>query len=144
MANEDHFRKLENLMNGAPIVKLVNATAHISQGRAEVVLPIRKELFHAADALHGAMYFLILDNAAFFAANSLVEDVLVLTMSFNIHFFRPVSEGVIRGSGAVVNNTGKHFFVESILYNSANQEIARGSGIFVKSQIKLTPNIGYQ
>ncbi len=132
------------MMKSAPIVKLVGADSQISQGRAEIVLPIRNELYHAASALHGAMYFLALDNAAFFAANSLVDDVLVLTMSFNINFFRPVAEGVIRGTGSVVNNTGKHFFVESVLYNSHDQEIARGTGIFVKSQIKLTPNIGYK
>jgi uncharacterized protein (TIGR00369 family) len=144
MLNEDHYRKLENMMKSAPIVKLVGAQAHINQGHAQIVLPIRTELFHAASALHGAMYFLTLDNAAFFAANSLVDDVLVLTMTFNINFFRPVTGGVIRGTGTVVNNTGKHFFVESVLYNSEDQEIARGTGIFVKSQIKLTANIGYQ
>jgi len=68
-------------------------------------LPVKYELFHAAGALHGAMYFLALDNAAFFAVNSLVEDVFVLTVSFNIYLLRPVDQGVIKPSVKVVNST---------------------------------------
>ncbi len=90
MMENEHYRKLENMMHSAPIVKLVGARVEISRGQADIILPVNRELFHAAGALHGAMYFLALDNAAFFAVNSLVEDVFVLTVSFNIYLLRPV------------------------------------------------------
>ena len=39
---------------------------------------------HAAGAVHGSYYFKVLDDACYFAANSLVSDVFVLTVSFVI------------------------------------------------------------
>jgi uncharacterized protein (TIGR00369 family) len=144
MSNEDHYRKLENLMHSAPIVQLTGARVSIGHARSEITVPVEYKLLHAAGALHGCIYFLALDNAAFFAANSLVEDVFVLTVTFNIYLTRPVSSGSVKAVGSVVNKTKSQFIGESILYDSENNEIARGSGIFVKSKIKLTPEIGYK
>jgi len=144
MLKDEHYRKLENMMHSAPIVKLAGARIEISQGQAEITLPVNRELFHAAGALHGAMYFLALDNAAFFAVNSLVEDVFVLTVSFNIYLLRPVDQGVIKATGKVVNSTRTQYLAESVLYDAENREIARGSGVFVKGKVKLTPEIGYK
>jgi uncharacterized protein (TIGR00369 family) len=140
----EHYRKLENMMHSAPLVKLAGARAEISHGQAEITLPVNQELFHAAGALHGAMYFLALDNAAFFAVNSLVEDVFVLTISFNIYLLRPVDQGVIKAIGKVVNSTSTQYLAESVLYDAENREIARGSGFFVKGRVKLTLDIGYK
>jgi uncharacterized protein (TIGR00369 family) len=144
MLKNEHYQKLENLMHSAPIVKLVGARAEISQGQAEITLPVNQILYHAAGALHGAMYFLALDNAAFFAVNSLVEDVFVLTVSFNIYLLRPVDQGIIKAIGKVVNSTRTQYLAESVLYDAENREIARGNGVFVKSKVKLTPEIGYK
>lgn len=143
MKNDEHYRKLENMMHAAPIVKLVGAKAVIGEGRAEITLPVKRELFHAAEALHGSMYFLAMDNAAFFAVNSLVEDVFVLTSTFNSFFLRPVSRGIMRAVGRVVSASANQFVAESVLYDGENREIARGSGVFVRSRIALTPEIGY-
>ncbi|MEE9911334.1 MAG: PaaI family thioesterase [Deltaproteobacteria bacterium] len=141
---EDHYRKLENMMHEAPIVKLTGAKIRISEGRSEITLPVKQDLFHAAGALHGSMYFLALDNAAWFAVNSLVTDVFVLTVSFNVHLIRPVDKGIIRAEGRVTNATRTQFFAESVLYDEDTREIARGSGVFVRGKAKLTPEIGYQ
>lgn len=143
MKNE-HYRKLENMMHSAPIVKLAGARAQISHGQAEITLPVDQKLYHAAGALHGAMYFLALDNAAFFAVNSLVEDVFVLTVSFNVYLLRPVDRGVVKAVGKVVNSTKTQYLAESVLYDGDNREIARGSGVFVRGKVKLTPEIGYK
>ena len=143
MIKDDHYRKLENMMHQAPIVKLAGARITISQGRSEITLPVRQDFFHAAGALHGSMYFLALDNAAWFAVNSLVPDVFVLTVSFNIYLIRPVNKGIVRAEGWVTNSTKTQFFADAILYDDENKEIARGSGTFVRSKIKLSPEIGY-
>lgn len=142
--NEDHYRKLENMMHGAPIVKLTGARIVIGKGEAEITLPVNGKLFHAAGALHGSMYFLALDNAAWFAVNSLVPDVFVLTVSFNVYLIRPVDKGIVRAKGLVTNLTRTQFFAEAILYDEDNREIARGSGTFVRGKTKLTPEIGYK
>ena len=144
MTDSGHYLKLENMMHSAPFVSLTGARVKIKKGEAQITLPVRKELFHAAGALHGALYFLALDNAAFFAANSLVDDVFVLTTSFTTYITRPVSDGVVRSIGKVVNQNRTQFVCESILYNSNEKEIARATGIFVRSKIPLSEQIGYQ
>ncbi len=47
-----------------------------------------------------SVYFKALDDAAFFAANSVVEDVFVLTTNFNIQLLRTVTEGTLIATGS--------------------------------------------
>ena len=143
MATDEHFRKLENMMHSAPFVKLTGAKVVVTKGEAQITLPVREDFFHAAGAMHGALYFLALDNAAFFAVNSLVEDVFVLTISFTSYITRPVSEGTVEAVGKVVYQNRTQFIAESVLCDSKNREIARASGIFVRSKILLSNKIGY-
>lgn len=144
MAKHDHFIKLENMMHSAPFVKLTGARVDVEKGQAKITLPIRKDFHHAAGAMHGALYFLALDNAAFFAANSLVMDVFVLTTSFTIYITRPVSEGTVTAFGQVVSPRRTQIIGESVLYNDQEKEIARASGIFVRSKTPLSEEIGYK
>ncbi len=144
MTENEHYRKLENMMHTSPFVSSTGARVKIEKGEAHITLPVKKELFHAAGAMHGALYFLALDNASFFAANSLVEDVFVLTTSFTTYITRPVSEGVVKSIGRVVNQNRSQFICESVLFNSNDKEIARATGIFVRSKTPLSEEIGYK
>lgn len=49
--------------------------------------------YRSVHTVHGPVYFRALDDAGFFAVNSLVEDVFVLTASFNVNLFRPMKSG---------------------------------------------------
>jgi acyl-coenzyme A thioesterase PaaI-like protein len=75
--------------------------------------------------------------AAFFAANSLVRDVFVLTKSFTVHFIRPVTQGIMQSVGQVIEQDGRQISAEAVLYDASNREIGKGSGIFVHSSIPL-------
>jgi len=144
MTLNKHYQKLENMMHTSPFVSFAGARVHVYKGEAHITLPVRKELHHAAGAMHGALYFLALDNAAFFAANSLVEDVFVLTTSFTTYITRPVSEGIVTSVGKVVNRNRTQFICESVLCDEKEVEIARATGIFVRSKIPLSDKIGYR
>jgi len=144
MTNIEHYKKLENMMHTSPFAQMVGVKVSIKKGEAEITLSVRKDLHHAAGAMHGALYFLSLDNAAFFAVNSLVEDVFVLTTSFTTYITRPVSEGIVKAIGRVVNQNRSQFIAESIMYDSNDKEIARATGIFVRSKIPLSEEIGYK
>jgi acyl-coenzyme A thioesterase PaaI-like protein len=74
----------------------------------------------------------------------LVEEYFVLTSSFNLYMHAPVAAGVIRSVGKVVRGGGSSFLAESVLFNEQDEEIARGSGMFVKSKIWLAPELGYR
>ena len=86
----------------------------------------------------------LMDDAAFFAANSLVEEVFLLTVSFNIYLLRPIVDGILEAHGRVTHRTGRLFFAESSAVAQDGTVIATGSGTFMRSRILLTPEIGYR
>jgi uncharacterized protein (TIGR00369 family) len=144
MTSEEHCRRLERMYLAAPINEFFKPSIQIGRGTAEIKVSVDRRFFHAANSAHGSLYFKSLDDAAFFAVSSLVEDSFVLTSNFNLYLHAPVSAGVIRSAGTVVRGGGSSFLAESVLYNDQNEEIARGSGMFVKSKIKLVPEMGYR
>ncbi len=143
MEPEDHYRRLERMYASAPINNYFAPAMHVSEGKADVAIKVRPDFFHAAHAVHGVLYFKLLDDAAFFAVNSLVHDVFVLTVSFNIYLTRPVSAGELKASGRVVHRSRRLYLAEAELVNGEGQEVARGSGVFMRSTIALTPELGY-
>jgi uncharacterized protein (TIGR00369 family) len=143
LSPEEHHRRLERMYASAPVNVYFSPSMQVSEGRADVTIKVRPDFFHAAKAVHGLVYFKLLDDAAFFAVSSLVRDVFVLTVSFNIYMTRPVSAGELHASGRVVHRARRLFIAESELMNGEGQEIARGSGVFMRSTIALSPEVGY-
>lgn len=141
--NQEHFRKLERMYTLAPINTYFKPTLLVSEGSAEICISIRPDFFHAASAVHGSVYFKAMDDAAFFACNSLRGDCFMLTASFNIYFLRPVSRGEIRAFGRVIRHSSKLMVADSVLTDSDGLEIGRGNGIFVPSNIPLNMDVGY-
>jgi acyl-coenzyme A thioesterase PaaI-like protein len=85
----------------------------------------------------------MLDDSAFFAANSLEENFFVLTTSFTTYITRPVASGKMKAIAKVVNSNNTQFIVESVVYDSKDREIGRGNGIFVKGKFPLLDAAGY-
>ena len=144
--SDSHYRKLERMYLSAPVNDIVykGITIEISNGKAELSLQIEPKFFHAANAIHGSVYFKMLDDAAFFAVNSTVTDVFVYTVSFNTQLLRPASAGIIRSVGELKFKSTNLFVADSTLFDEKNQLIGRGSGSFMKSKIELAENIGYK
>ena len=144
MANRDeHHRRLERMYLSAPANEYFRPEIRIDEGRAEVRLVVRPDFFHAASAVHGSVYFKLLDDATFFAASSLVDDVFVLTASFNIYFLRPISTGTMTANGTIVSRSSRLLIGEGVLVDSDGREIARGSGTFMPSRVHLDERLGY-
>ena len=115
----------------------------LGEGRARATLDVIEEHFHAAMAVHGSFYFKLLDDAAFFAANSVVEDVFVVTASFNVQLMRPIQRGTMIAEGQVVRAGKTMIFADSILRDADGKELARGTGVFARSQVRLSDIEGY-
>jgi uncharacterized protein (TIGR00369 family) len=131
------------MYHGASINRYFAPRLTVSDGRAVVVLDVRPDFFHAAHAVHGAVYFKALDDAAFFAANSAVSDVFVLTVSFNVVLVRPVTEGTLTATGVLVHKSHNLLVAEAELVNDRDRMVARGSGTFARSKIPLDEKVGY-
>jgi uncharacterized domain 1 len=141
----NHYRRLEKMYLNANINKKVfdSTSASISEGKASIGIQITEKYFHALGAIHGSVYFKLLDDAAFFAVSSIVKDYFVLTTSFNINLIKPVSKGKLTAHGKVRFSSSNLFTAEATLVNEKGQEVAFGIGNFAKSKIALTDKIGY-
>ena len=79
--NDKHFQKLEKMYLNANVNTMIfdTTTCKISDGCAEIGLNISEKYFHGLGAIHGSVYFKLLDDAAFFAANSKSEFFILTT-----------------------------------------------------------------
>lgn len=130
----NHWRRLERIYESAPCNAYYRPTIRIGDGTAEITIPIRPELHHAAGAAHGAVYFKAVDDAGFFAANSTVEDVFLLTVQLNVYLTRPIVDGAITAKGRLVTRTKTLFTAETVLTDSSGEEIGRGTGLYVRGK----------
>jgi uncharacterized protein (TIGR00369 family) len=140
-----HFETLIAMYDAAPINQWFRPRLRIPEkGRADLELPIREDFHHAAQAIHGSVYFKALDDATFFAVQSIVTDFFVLTSSFNLYFLRPVSDGHLLAHGRVVSRSKRLYIAEGVLLDSRGKEVARGTGSFMPSNIRLGAELGYR
>jgi len=144
--NNLHFKKLEQMYRDANINKKLykHTKIKISGGKTVIHLEVTDRYHHALGAMHGSVYFKMLDDAAYFAVSSVVEDVFILTTSFNLHFLRPVRKGNIRTEGRLKFKSKKLFVGEAHLFDEHDNEIAFGTGNFIRSRTELSPEIGYR
>ena len=140
-----HFRSLEALYRSAPVNRLFESELVIgAPGEAEIRFAVDPSAFHAAGAAHGTLYFKMLDDVAFYAANSLISDRFLLTTAFNLHFTRPMRGGTARAIGRWVSGRRRVLIAEARILDSDDEECARGTGTFLRSHIALTSLDGYR
>lgn len=139
-----HWRALEGLYASAPVNALFASELTItSEGHARIAFDVDERCYHAAGAAHGTIYFKMLDDAAFYAANTLVTDKFLLTTSFNLHFSRPVKAGRVIAEGRWISGRRRVLVAESRLLDEEGEEIGRGTGTFQRSRIALSGLPGY-
>lgn len=139
-----HHRALERLYASAPINATFTSRLEITgDGASRIHFDVTPEVYHAAGAAHGTIYFKMLDDAAFYAANTLSTDFFLLTTSFNMNFTKPVRAGRVVAEGRWVSGKRRVFVAESRLVDEEGEEIGRGTGTFMRSRIALSGLPGY-
>jgi uncharacterized protein (TIGR00369 family) len=140
-----HFRRLEGLYRAAPVNALFQSELTIAEaGHSVIDFTIDQASFHAAGAAHGTLYFKMLDDAAFYAANSLISDRFLLTTAFNLHFTKPMRSGTARAEGRWISGRRRVLIAEARIVDSDGEECARGTGTFLRSHIPLSSLTGYR
>ena len=140
-----HLRALERLYASAAINALFPSAIEIpEEGAARIRFTVDPAHFHAAGAAHGTLYFKMLDDAAFYAANSLVTDRFLLTTAFNLHFSRPLRGGQVTAEGRWISGRRRVLAAEARLVAADGEEIGRGTGTFMRSHIPLANLPGYR
>lgn len=139
-----HWRALEGLYASAPINQLFESRLQIvGDGHSRITFEVDPGCFHAAGAAHGTIYFKMLDDAAFYAANTHVTDRFLLTTSFNMHLSKPIKGGRIVAEGRWVSGRRRVLVAESWLTDEEGDECGRGTGTFMRSRIALSSLPGY-
>ena len=139
-----HYRALEALYASAPVNRLFDSQLEIlGEGHARIRFTVDERVHHAAGAAHGTIYFKMLDDAAFYAANTLVTDRFLLTTSFNLHFTRPVRGGEVVAHGRWLSGRRRVLVAEAWLTDAEGEMIGRGTGTFMRSHIALSSLAGY-
>jgi uncharacterized protein (TIGR00369 family) len=140
-----HLRSLEALYDSAPINRLFDSRIELPKaGESRIHFTVAPSAFHAAGAAHGTLYFKMLDDAAFYAANGLVTDRFLLTTAFNLHFTRPMRVGEMIAEGRWISGKRRVFVAEARIVDSDGEECARGTGTFLRSHIILSGLDGYR
>tara|TARA_R110002072_G_scaffold181232_14_gene337351 strand:- start:9798 stop:10250 length:453 start_codon:yes stop_codon:yes gene_type:complete len=141
---DTHYRALERLYGSAPInSKFASSLEILAEGRARISFDVTEASYHAAGAAHGTIYFKMLDDAAFYAANTLATDRFLLTTSFNLHFTKPVRAGRVVAEGRWISGRRRVLVAEARLVDGDGEEIGRGTGTFMRSRIALSSLPGY-
>lgn len=141
---EGHWRALEALYTSAPVNRLFDSRLEVTgEGTARILFEIQERHFHAAGAAHGTIYFKMLDDAAFYAANTLVTDRFLLTTSFNLHFSKPIKGGTVIAEGRWISGRRRVLVAESRLVDAEGEEVGRGTGTFMRSRMALSGLAGY-
>lgn len=139
-----HWRALEGLYASAPINQLFRSRLEITgEGLSRILFDVEPDNFHAAGAAHGTIYFKMLDDAAFYAANTLVTDRFLLTTSFNLLLSKPIRGGRVIAEGRWVSGRRRVLVAESRLVDEEGDEVGRGTGTFMRSRIPLSSLSGY-
>jgi uncharacterized protein (TIGR00369 family) len=139
-----HYRALESLYRSAPINGLFSSDIELREGFARVRFEIDEAAFHAAGAAHGTIYFKMMDDAAFYACNSLVTDRFLLTTAFNLNFMRPLKSGPVIAEGQWASGRRRVFVADARLIDGEGEVAARGTGTFMRSRIPLSSLPGYR
>ena len=140
-----HYRALEALYAAAPVNALFESRLEIvAEGHSRIRFQVDERFHHAAAAAHGTIYFKMLDDAAFYAANSMVSDRFLLTTAFNLHFTKPIRTGEVVAEGRWISGRRRVFVGEARLLLPDGEEAARGTGTFMRSHIALSGLAGYR
>src|SRR3546814_9239188 len=78
----------------------------------------------------------MLDDAAFYAANSLVSDRFLLTTAFNLLFTKPLTKGPVVAEGRWISGKRRVYVADARLIDAEGEEVARGTGTFMRSHIR--------
>jgi uncharacterized protein (TIGR00369 family) len=142
---EAHYRALEALYAAAPINVMYQSRLEIlAEGQSRISFTVEPDHYHAAGAAHGTTYFKMLDDAAFYAANSLVNDFFLLTTAFNLLLTRPLKAGPVVAEGRWINGRRRVLVADAWLTDADGEQVARGTGTFMRSRIPLASLPGYR
>ena len=131
---------------GCPINQSMypSTQASFDPEEASISLQVNPSQFHAMGAAHGSVYFKLIDDASYFAAQAHVTNEYLLTVSMNINFTRPVTGGRIVCRGNVIHKGRRILVAEAEIKDAEGNLLAAGRGTFMPSGKPFSADFGYR
>lgn len=139
----EHFQGLQRLYQAAPINRFYQPQMVVSSGTARIEITAHAAMHHTGGFTHGSVYFKMLDDAAYFAAQTIEEEFFLVTADFRIDLVRPFAQGVIFSQGKVQHAGRKDILASANLYSENGKLLATGTGRFSRSNWLLVNQVGY-
>ena len=134
-----HYEMLEELYISAPVNQALDLEIKVTEGEALIKQKIALEHCHSMGAMHGSYAFKCLDDACYFAANSLESEYFMLTTDDHIRLIRPVTpkSGYVQAIGKVVSRSKRLMICEGVLAESQGRKVARVTVSFMASGMRF-------
>ena len=139
-----HCRRLESMYLSAPCNEYYEPGIRVSEGEAEVVMPLQEKLLDAAGFVHASVLHRAMNDAALFAASSVVPKELMASTDFNIQVNRTIAKGQLIARGRLIGCSDDQCLAEAVVVDGEGVELGRGTGTFVKTEIPLSADLGYE
>ena len=134
----DHFQRLKRMYETAPLHDFYKGIEiFIQDKQSEIQLSTDSRYHHAGNAVHGSVYFKLLDDCCYFACQSVVRDQFLVTTNFNINLLRPIFDEKLIAKGKLDFASANLFTASGELYNEKGKLCATGQGQFVRSKVSL-------
>jgi uncharacterized protein (TIGR00369 family) len=140
-----HFQHLERMYLAAPIHRhtITGVSIDIREAQCQITCPVGEKYHHAAGGMYGAIFFKMLDDAAYFAAASTEREFFLVTAHFELDFYRPFAHGLIKSVGKIDEITNDGIIASASLFNEQGKILASGSGRFVRARTRLCDVAAY-
>ena len=101
---------------------------------AEVTLDVDRRYFHAGESSHGAIYFKLLDDACYFACQSIETQNFLVTTNLNVNLLRPIFKEKIIAKGKVDFISANLFTASAELFNEKGKLCGTAQASFMRSK----------
>ena len=135
---EQRAKDLEKLFLANPDYELRDPGIRISEGEADIVLPLRNEDTGSGGGMHDAVCFSLMNDAAANAVCSLVDSGTALTAEFSVTLTHAVASGELIARGRYVGRAGSNFLADAILTDTEGTELGRGDGVFFEATSSIS------
>ncbi|MAS63373.1 MAG: hypothetical protein CMA34_06975 [Euryarchaeota archaeon] len=133
---KEHYKKLERMFSKSTINKTLQAKIKINQGTSELNFSTNTSMHNESKNIHNAYLFMAVESAAFLAANSLVEDVLVLAKSFETNYLKSTMNKKLNVNAKFIEKSMGNYVILVELTENKNV-IVRAKGVFRRSKKSL-------
>ena len=135
---EQRFKALEQAYLANPDYQVRDTGIRISEGEADIVLPLRDEDKHPSGGVMDAVCFKLMNDAATNAVGSLIESGTARTAEFSFTLAHAPASGDLIARGRYVGKAGSNFLADAILTDSEGRELGRGEGVFFEGATQIS------